>query len=290
MKTTTIILFLLQFSLCQSQIRGTVVDEFNQPIPYVNIYVEDENIGTNSEENGTFMISVQENKNLVFSALGFQTKIVPSAEAKTVMLQAEAVNIGEVLITNRKNSREQEIGGYRKALAQTYDNGPKRDAKFFAYEENYSKTRWIKSATIITDNKIEGATLRLQLFAVDENGFPGEELLDKNYIITLKKGVHRTEADLTDYHLEMPKNGVFVMFEKLLIEKNKLETVIKDANRGTEKTKIHYQPFVLYNAVEKDFLFSFTGGKWIKQTPEELNPNAKSKTVLEPSVTLKLTN
>lgn len=290
MKTTTLLLLLLVHQIAHSQIRGKVVDDTNSPIPYVNIYVENENVGVNSEEDGTFTIYTSEEKNLVFSALGFERKVVRASEAKNVILKIEAMLMGEVLITNRKSNRNLEIGDYKKVLAQTYDNGPKRDAKFFPYKDNYDKTRWIKSAAIITDNKIEGATIRLQLFSVDENGFPGEELLGKNYIISLKKGIHKTEADLTEYNLEMPKNGVFVMFEKLLIEKNKLETEVKDANRGITKTKIAYQPFVLYNVVEKDFLYSFTGGKWIKQTPRELNPNSQSKTVLEPSVTLNLSN
>jgi hypothetical protein len=37
-----------------SQIKGIVLDESNKPIPYVNIW-ENENIGTTSEENGSFL-------------------------------------------------------------------------------------------------------------------------------------------------------------------------------------------------------------------------------------------
>ena len=42
--------------------KGVVVDESGKPIPYVNIWVEDENIGTTSEENGEFSIIGVENK------------------------------------------------------------------------------------------------------------------------------------------------------------------------------------------------------------------------------------
>jgi hypothetical protein len=47
----------------------------NKPIPYVNIWVENENIGTTSEENGSFSIHVEDqNKVLIFSALGLKPK------------------------------------------------------------------------------------------------------------------------------------------------------------------------------------------------------------------------
>jgi hypothetical protein len=73
------LVLLLGFSL-SAQIKGVVVDENDQPISYVNIAVENENSGTSSEENGTFIISVSESKNLVFSALGYEKKTVKAAQ------------------------------------------------------------------------------------------------------------------------------------------------------------------------------------------------------------------
>ena len=66
--TILFLLFPLSFS---AQVKGVVVDENNKPISYVNIWAENENIGTTSEENGTFSINVMESKILIFSALGF---------------------------------------------------------------------------------------------------------------------------------------------------------------------------------------------------------------------------
>ena len=54
-----------------AQTKGVVADESGKPIPYVNIWVENENIGTTSEENGEFFIAASANKNLIFSILGF---------------------------------------------------------------------------------------------------------------------------------------------------------------------------------------------------------------------------
>ncbi|WP_052201452.1 carboxypeptidase-like regulatory domain-containing protein [Flavobacterium psychrophilum] len=71
----TLLLFLVSFSIT-AQIKGVVKDSISgKPIPYVNIWVQNENIGTTSEENGEFTISsTDKNKNLIFSALGFEKK------------------------------------------------------------------------------------------------------------------------------------------------------------------------------------------------------------------------
>jgi len=68
----------LSFSL-SAQIKGVVKDSISgEPIPYVNIWVENETIGTTSELDGSFSLDLKEEKILVFSALGFETKKISS--------------------------------------------------------------------------------------------------------------------------------------------------------------------------------------------------------------------
>ncbi len=286
------ILFLFFATGVIAQTKGVVKDSITgNPIAYVSIWVENENIGTTSEENGEFHINTNDkNKNLIFSALGYEKKTCKVSDAKYVSLSPAAYKLDEILIVNRKDKKQLEIGKTKNAVAEAFDNGPRMDAKYFPYHPDYKKTRWIKKAIILTDSKIENATIKLHLYTVDENGYPGEELLTKNFIVYLKKGIHKQEVDLTDFNLEMPKNGIFVVFEKLLIEKNKLTKTITDFNSNTTKTQTTYCPLVLYNAVERDYLFSFSGGRWLKRTKEELNPFSSTKTIYEPSVTLTLSN
>ena len=274
-----------------AQTKGVVKDSLSgNPISYVSIWVENENIGTTSEENGEFSINVNDkNKNLIFSALGFKKKTVKAGEVNVVNLAPMALDLPEVMISNRKDKKQVEIGR-RRGVAEAFDNGPRMDAKFFPFLPDYKKTRWIKSAAIFTDSRIDEATIKLHLYEVDENGFPGEEMLTKDLIVPIKRGISKTEVDLTDFNLEMPKNGIFVVVEKLLIEKNKLKKTIKDQNTNTTKIQVTYSPLVLYNSVEKEFLFSFSGGKWHKLTPKELNPLSVTNNIYEPSVTLILSN
>lgn len=291
MKRTTI-LFLFFAANVAAQTKGVVKDSLTgNPIAYVSIWVENENIGTTSEENGEYQIGTNDkNKNLIFSALGYQKKTVKVSESQIVLLSPSTFELDEVTINNKKEKKQLEIGKTKNTIAEAFDNGPRMDAKFFPYYPEYKKTRWIQKAIILTDSRIDDATIKLHLYDVGENGFPGNELLSKDYIVTIKKGVTKNEIDLSDFNLEMPKTGIFVVFEKLLIKKNRVEKTIKDFNTNTTKIQTTYAPLVLYNAVERDFLYSFSGGRWLKRTREEMNPFSVSKTIYEPSVTLILTN
>jgi hypothetical protein len=267
-----------------SQIKGIVVDENDKPIPYVNIWVENENIGTTSEEDGSFNIDTNDkNKNLFFSIIGFEKKTVKVAEASKVVLQSITNELDEVVIFNKKETKEIQIGIVENTIFQAFDNGPKNDIKFFPYNPKYNKTKYIKQVKIATDSKIEKATLKLHFFAVDENGFPGSELLKKDLIVTIKNGGKSTKIDVSDFNLIMPKKGIFVGFEKLMIENNKLERTSIDRNTNLTVTQKLYYPFVLYNYVQNHVGFTFLSGKWIR--------NDDNKTArYEPAISLILTN
>lgn len=283
-------MMLLICSAISAQVKGVVVDEYDKPISYVNIAVQNENIGTTSEENGAFSINVPATKNLVFSALGYDKKTVKASEAQKVVLVVNAVKIEEVVVAHRYETKEIEIGKVKNETYQAFDNGPRIDAKFFPYYAKYKKTKYIKQVTIFTDSEIENASVKLHFYSVDANGFPGEELLSKDFLVSVKKGVKKTFFDLSDFNLRMPKTGIFVGYEKLIIEKNKLEKTVADLNTNETKIQKTYYPFMLYNYVQRDVTFTFFGGKWNKQTKQDVNNPAEKMMVYEPSINLILTN
>ncbi len=285
-KRFLLFLFLINFSLF-SQIKGKVFDEKNQPISFVNIAVENENIGTTSEENGEFSINIlDKNKNLIFSALGFEKKTVKASESLEVKLQSKEYQLDEVLIAKRFETKERLIGETDNPICQAFDNGPRIDIKFFPNLSIYKKTKFIKYVTIYTDSRIDKATIKIHFYKVDTNGFPGEEMLKKDFIATVKKGTINNMFDLTDLNLKMPLKGIFVGFEKLIIEKNKLQKTITDFATKTTKQQIIYYPFAMYNRVESESQYTFFGGKWNKST----NEGTKKMMVYEPVIKLILTN
>jgi len=273
-----------------AQVKGVVVDDSNKPISYVNIWVENENNSTSSEENGVFSINCLPDRNLIFSAIGYEKKIVKAADAAKVILQTTTIELSEVVIAKRFETRVIEIGKVKNESYQAFDNGPRIDAKFFPYLAKYKKTRYIKQVNFFTDNQLESATFKVRFFKVNEDGSPGEELLNKDYIVSVKRGVKKTFFDVTDFNLKMPKTGMFVGFEKLIIEKNKLEKEVKDSNTGKTTIQKTYFPFILYNYVEKDFIYTFSGGKWNVKTKQDINNPSEKMKVYEPAINLILTN
>lgn len=290
MKPLTV-LFLFFTTLVFAQTKGIVVDENKKPIPYVSIWVENENIGTTSEENGQFEIHVSDkDKNLIFSSLGFEKKIIKTAEAKEVVLKPTAYDLKEVIVSNRKQTKEIEIGQTKSSILQAFDNGPRIDAKFFPYKLSYNKTRFIKQISILTDSSIDNASIKIHLYSVDASGFPGEELLDKDFIVPIKKGILKQKIDVSDFNLILPKTGIFVAYEKLLIANNRIEKKITDPNTKITKSQISYAPFVLYNFIEREFSYTFSGGKWNRQVSEKSGDSSLKMRVYEPVINLKLTN
>jgi hypothetical protein len=286
----SILLFLISYSI-SAQIKGVVKDSISgKPISFVNIWVQNENIGVSSEENGEFSINTTKSKNLVFSALGYEKKIIKASDASIVNLNPKAFQLDEVIIAKRFETKIIEIGKSKTAIYQAFDNGPRIDVKYFPYYLKYKKTRYIKQVTVETDSKIDDATIKIHFYSVDSNGYPGEELLTKDFITTVKKGINKNIYNISDFNLRIPKTGLFVGFEKLIIEKNKTEATVTNFNTNVTSIKKTYLPMVLYNFEERDFQFTFSGGKWNKET-KFTNDNLPVKMmVFEPAINLILSN
>ena len=214
MKNHLYFFLIISFSL-SAQIKGVVVDEFNKPISYANIWVENENNNTTSEENGEFLINVLGSKNIIFSAMGYEKKIVKASDAEKVVLKINEFQLLEVVIVKRFETKEIEIGKVKNENYQAFENGPRIDAKFFPYLPKYKKTKYIKQVNFFTDNQLESATFKVHFFTVNTDGSPGDELLNKDFLVSVKKGVKKTFFDVTDFNLRMPKTGIFVGFEKI---------------------------------------------------------------------------
>ena len=268
-----ILIFFIVSQIAFSQIKGVVKDSISgERISYVNIWVENETIGTTSEADGRFSLDVKQDKNIVFSVLGYEKKTLKGTNVSLVQLNPIAYELDEVILLDKKQSKQVEIGNIKNAIFQSFDNGPKVEAKFFPYQASYTKTKYIKEITIFTDSRIDNATIKLHFYSVDENGAPGPELLTKDLIVNLKKGVIKHHFSVAAYDLVFPKNGLFVAYEKLLIESN--------------KTGTKYQPYVLYNFVERANFYTYAYGKWTKLSAEF----QKDLQIYEPSINLILSN
>jgi hypothetical protein len=107
MKTTItfLILFISTLGFSQTKISGNVIDEKNNPIPGVNIFIEGTYDGTSTNEKGEFIFTTSEtgSKILVVSFLGYETQKLPfeveKGNLKTIKLKESVNTLDAVVIT-----------------------------------------------------------------------------------------------------------------------------------------------------------------------------------------------
>jgi hypothetical protein len=287
-KIKLMLFFILISNGIAAQIKGNVRDSISgQPISFVNIAVQNEAVGVSSEDNGDFIIPIQKkSKKLIFTAIGYQKKIIAANQAAIVLLRPKEYQLNEVVIISKFETKFKEIGETNSPIRQAFENGPKIDTKFFSYSSAYKKTKYIKKIVLLTDSKIDRASIKIHLYKVDNEGFPADELIQKDFIFNIKQGINKHYFDISDYNIIFPKSGLFVGFEKLIISKNKIEKTILDSNTNIAKTTITYAPMILYNVVEKESSFTYYGGQWHKEAAA-----VKEKIMVnEPFINLILSN
>ena len=287
MKGNRLLYVLLLFSFYVSaQIKGVVVDEKNQPIPFVSIWVEHENTGTSTEENGSFEIEVKDkNNNLLFLALGFEKQSIKATQVEKVVLISTTFELNEVWVDNRLDTKTKEIGTPKNEMYQAFENGPRIDLKFFPYFSSYSKTKYIKKVALYCDSRMDDVSIKIHFYKTNEEGLPGEEMTNKDLIFKVKNGINNNLFDVTSSRLMLPKKGIYVGFEKLIIDKNKIEKKAKDL-QNVEITRKTYLPYVLYHLEERPYSLTFSNGKWVKKSTS----NSSQTMVYEPAIKLILTN
>ncbi|MGB2143887.1 MAG: DUF5686 and carboxypeptidase regulatory-like domain-containing protein [Flavobacteriaceae bacterium] len=103
------VLFFCSLSV-SAQLKGTITDLDNQPIPFVNVYIENSYTGTTSNEQGRYELAVPNpgKYTIVFQFLGFKTQI-KTIEIKTapytldITLLEENISLNEVVISSKEN-------------------------------------------------------------------------------------------------------------------------------------------------------------------------------------------
>ncbi|MFN3752785.1 carboxypeptidase-like regulatory domain-containing protein [Flavobacterium sp.] len=284
MKTT--LLFFLFPLLLFAQTKGIVVDEKNQPIPYVNIWVENENIGTTAEEDGTFSIPLKETKRIVFSALGYETKIVLSTNLTSITLHPKALELNEVVVERKKETSEIVIGDFsgiklNSGVTNTGQENVHVWGKFVKSNEKIKEHPFVKSIEFVTSSKLNNVLLRIRIFNVNKEGFPTEDEVEEDILVSIKKGKNNNIVDLTKYNIRIPEEGIIVGFEYLKLEQNKYEySYTTKGQKGSQKGYA-YEPSI------KGF---FPGSESLLILNRDGSPRSKGYGNVEIALKIKLTN
>jgi hypothetical protein len=270
MKKILAIIILLVSNLCFSQLKSIIIDsKTKEKIPYVNIWIENENIGTTSNEKGEFELEIDSTKNILFSAIGFETKKISSDSIKNILeLRPITTELDEIIISSKKLTQELIVGKFKKLkINHYYKNGikPWIIARFFNYKEKYDKTPFLKKIRLLTKSDVKNSKFNIRLYALNENGEPKNYIYDKNIIGIAKKGKKITEIDISKLNIEFPENGFFIAIEWLIIEENKHE--YKYTMQGSKKKLegISYEPAIGTIPTEtSENSWVFNQGKWKK--------------------------
>ncbi|HTF16751.1 MAG TPA: carboxypeptidase-like regulatory domain-containing protein [Chryseolinea sp.] len=225
-------------SFSQLRISGVVLNENdNSPIPYVAIGMLNTSVGTISELDGSFQLTVPQklaSQDLLFSALGFErlTLKVDSNSFTTrivIVLKEKPVLLQELTVESKNKSKRFEFGNREfdggSMYAHTEVSGSAMvilvDNKFPHYSGFKFPAYLDKVLLRIVNNTFKEFKLRLRLYAVDSiTGKPGKDLLDKNIIIEERLRNGWVALELADHNI-MVSEPVFVGFEWILDAKDR---------------------------------------------------------------------
>ena len=114
-------LLMVGTALAQTKVNGTVTSqEDGQPVIGVSVLVVGTNIGTVTDANGKFSLTVPAGKSqLRFTYVGMETLEVSARPNMRIVLRSGDTNLDEIVVTAMGISRQQKTLGYS---AQTLDN------------------------------------------------------------------------------------------------------------------------------------------------------------------------
>lgn len=278
-KIMVLLLFTKMAAWSQVAVKGIVNDSISgKAIPYVNIWIYNENTGTSADAEGRFTVTSDNSKILVLSAVGYESKKIKVTDAAMVLLQPIIITLDEVVIA-RKGNEKITLGKYNKNKVNFYfscGKSPWIVARYFAPSEANAKTPFLKELTIMTDSNIEGAQFNVRFFGLDQNGNPGEDLAGQNIIMTAAKGKHDTSIDLEPYGLRFPADGFFVAVEWLIIPENKYSSKVQVNKDNTElRDYISYEPSIGTAPSDRSITWLYTKGQWRQKVDKTAIQNKK---------------
>ena len=232
--------FLLLYSIqgfSQVHLKGIVRnDSTKEPMAYVNIGIRDKGIGTISDKNGNFVLTINqessENELVVFSHIGFESfeiSLKKLSEQNEIWLVPSVNELNEVVLIPPKTWTKK-IGRISKGAglmhAYFYTSYEKEINVELGREKGMlfdikNDCRLDNLNFCISGNEFKSIKFRMNIYNLKE-GLPNENILNKNIIIEVKDGQKDWfQFDLKPYeiYLEKELNQVAITLTWLESEK-----------------------------------------------------------------------
>ncbi len=217
--------FLMSLSFYGQRVSGSVFDEKdNSALSYVNIGIPGKNIGTVSNNQGSFSIDLTQANDtdvLVFSTIGYKSKSVRVANLRTdsktlenVRLEREIYELNEVIVKPgafRTVNLGRSFG--RTRLSAGFANN--KLGNELAMEFNAGKAAFFpeRFEAVISTNTYGKIKLRVNVYEA-ANGIPAKNILSENIFVEKKKKKGILSVDLTPYDLRV--TGIFFISLELI--------------------------------------------------------------------------
>ena len=219
-----LICFNIQFGICQVDLVGQVIDAATEePLPYVNIGLVNQNIGTVTDEAGYFVLEVPGNgyadATLRFSMIGFEPQDFTLQEYRdqkilTIPLQEKATALEEVVLTTKKNKYQTKILGNKttsQLIYAAFTTNKLGNEMGFLVRGRKNPMILKKFNVSLVENDYGPIRFRLNFYDL-KDGLPNETLLNENIIVEtdIQSGI--VSKDLTPYEIVIDQD-FFVAIE-----------------------------------------------------------------------------
>ena len=216
--------FNIQFGICQVDLVGQVIDAATEePLPYVNIGLVNQNIGTVTDEAGYFVLEVPGNgyadATLRFSMIGFEPQDFTLQEYRdqkilTIPLQEKATALEEVVLTTKRNKYQTKILGNKttsQLIYAAFTTNKLGNEMGFLVRGRKNPMILKKFNVSLVENDYGPIRFRLNFYDLKE-GLPNETLLNENIIVEtdIQSGI--VSKDLTPYEIVIDQD-FFVAIE-----------------------------------------------------------------------------
>lgn len=216
--------FNIQFGICQVDLVGQVIDaDTEEPLPYVNIGLVNQNIGTVTDEAGYFELEVPGNgfadATLRFSMIGFEPQDFTLQEYRdqkilTIPLKEKATALEEVVLTTKKNKYQTKILGNKttsQLIYAAFTTNKLGNEMGFLVRGRKNPMILKKFNVSLVENDYGPIRFRLNFYDLKE-GLPNETLLNENIIVEtdIQSGI--VSKDLTPYEIVIDQD-FFVAIE-----------------------------------------------------------------------------
>ena len=112
--TISVLLAAAVAAFAQTQVSGTVTDPSGAPLPGVYVYIEGTNVGTVTDAQGAYALSVREGDAVKFNFFGMRDVVVTYDGRPTINVEMveDAIGLDEVVVTATGMTRQEKTLGY----------------------------------------------------------------------------------------------------------------------------------------------------------------------------------